>query len=257
MLRRFRAAYDFQAEDEASEMSVVAGEQLVQAAGEDGIVGTADDSKDGWMLMERVADPGRNGYVPVAYLLEEPLEAAAAAVKSPPPPPLRTGKTPPGAPRSLDDPRLSQYMHSLEPAHRLTPPRTSPAAQDSDDEDAGAAQQARPASPLAAAAGPPDEDADIDSLALAKFAQAGDYDNLLAEYESSYDDLRSARKSRAARLVGLCEAVAESSGDAAKRADDVADRLGELLSTISTELTRAHSAADEATASYERFGEAE
>ena len=62
----FKVVFDFQAE-EAGELTVAAGEVVFAFAGEDGIFGTEDDTRDGWVLVQS-EDHASTGYVPMDFL---------------------------------------------------------------------------------------------------------------------------------------------------------------------------------------------
>jgi hypothetical protein len=79
MSARFKVLYAFRQEEEG-EVDVDEGELVVVSAGDDGVFGTEDDTRDGWMLVEKTN--GAVGYVPVDYL--EEFEAATAPVAPPP-----------------------------------------------------------------------------------------------------------------------------------------------------------------------------
>ena len=64
---RYEVLFNFHAQGDG-EMSVVQGETVVMVPGEDGIFGTEDDVKDGWILVESTITPGNVGYVPVTYV---------------------------------------------------------------------------------------------------------------------------------------------------------------------------------------------
>ena len=69
MAYRCRVLFDFVAEDETSELTVRRGEVVQVSPGEDGVYGTADDTKDGWLLVDSLDHPGHNGYVPQVHAL--------------------------------------------------------------------------------------------------------------------------------------------------------------------------------------------
>ena len=83
-MSRFLALYAFEAEEEG-ELSVAKGDMLSASAGDDGVFGTADDTRDGWLLVDNPRTQ-RSGYVPVDYLQQQPDAAPSAAAAEPPPP---------------------------------------------------------------------------------------------------------------------------------------------------------------------------
>jgi hypothetical protein len=125
MATHCQVLYTFAAEDEG-ELSVSAGDIVTVNAGEDGIFGTDDDTKDDWVLVEA---NGTSGYVPANYLKQqqpgpEPAPAPAPAPLVAPlvvPSPAHTtastftpAQSMPGFPsapiRRLSDPRLAQHL---------------------------------------------------------------------------------------------------------------------------------------------------
>ena len=77
MAATFQVLYDFQAEEDG-ELGVFAGDFVNAFAGEDGVFGTGDDSRDGWVLVEQTHAPYSTGYVPADYLEKVATQARAA-----------------------------------------------------------------------------------------------------------------------------------------------------------------------------------
>ncbi|CAM9117941.1 unnamed protein product, partial [Heterosigma akashiwo] len=67
---------------------------------QDGVFSTEDDTRDGWILVEKVEDPEQNGYVPTDYLEiveeEEPVAKTQQPTynQAPPSPAAPLGFTP-------------------------------------------------------------------------------------------------------------------------------------------------------------------
>jgi hypothetical protein len=81
-LARYKVLYSFRREEEG-EVDVDEGEIVVVSSGEDGVFGTEDDTRDGWMMVEK--ENGAIGYVPVDYL-EEYAAAPAPSIPQAPSP---------------------------------------------------------------------------------------------------------------------------------------------------------------------------
>lgn len=98
--------------------SVQQGDVVNLSPGEDGMFGTADDTNDGWILVEDPNRPHISGYVPEAYLKK--LDSIASP--PPPPPPMEAEKPVPPPPDYYED-EEEEYTYGL---GRTSDSRTGP-----------------------------------------------------------------------------------------------------------------------------------